>query len=243
MQLSKRFIFSGPSQKINKSVEPGHPNCPKACPIGTKVFRPEPRYRQPTPWDLPIRQTVERQVNVIPIFAKNVVCVHNRQKRNVPENTPSCNATKQLEKCFGLKGNRHVKKNPAQQGNSTSHALSLVQVCFFPKQVTARGSQCFLKVFVCCGTACPPSIRFVSLCLPSCWSLCPPRLPSVNLCPFVGHVSFLFPFVSLLVGPCVRLVSLLFPFVSLVGSLLVGHCVWRQDRRQRETRRKTRRTQ
>ena len=34
----------------------------------------------------------------------------------------------------------------------------------------------------CFGTACPPSVRLVTLCLPSCWSLCPPCLPPVFLC-------------------------------------------------------------
>ena len=34
----------------------------------------------------------------------------------------------------------------------------------------------------CSGTACPPCVRLVSLCLPSCWSLRPPCLPSVSLC-------------------------------------------------------------
>ena len=67
---------------------------------------------------------------------------------------------------------------------------------YFAKQVTVRG----LKAFC---LACPPSVRLVSLCLPSCWSLCLPCLPSVSLClrsclPSCWSLSVLSPFCFLL---------------------------------------------
>ena len=65
---------------------------------------------------------------------------------------------------------------------------------------------------------CPPSVRLVSLCLPSCWSLCPHCLPSVSFCLRSCLVSLLSPFVSGLVP----LVSLLSPFVSLLPFFTVS---------------------
>ena len=114
---------------------------------------------------------------------------------------------------------------------SISIHLSPTLSLYFPKQVTVR----FLRV----SALLPPSVRLVSLGLPSCWSLCPPSCWAWSpfcflLFPFllviVSALSpFLSPFVSglvsLLVGHCVHLVSLLFPFFSLLVSLLVGHCV------------------
>ena len=65
----------------------------------------------------------------------------------------------------------------------------------------------------CCGTACPPSVRLVTLC-PSCWwLLCLPRRPSrLPSCwslrpPCVNSVSFVSGLVSLLGGHCVHLAS------------------------------------
>ena len=100
---------------------------------------------------------------------------------------------------------------------------------------------------------CPPSVRLVSLCLPSCchfllvtvsalsplWVIVSVLslfcfLLSPFLCPFLLVIvsvlsPFLSPFVSglvsLLGGHCVRLVSLMFPFVFLLVSVLVCHWV------------------
>ena len=122
---------------------------------------------------------------------------------------------------------------------SISIQLSPTWFLYFPKQVTVRRSQYFLRLSALLPDsvsafppACHPSLSpFVRSCLLSCWSLCLLVPHCVRL------VSILFPFVSLLVplhfGHCVPLVSLLFPFVSLLVSLLVylllslvvGHCV------------------
>ena len=81
----------------------------------------------------------------------------------------------------------------------------------------------------CYGTACPLSVRLVSLCLPSCWSLCPqscwslcpPCLPSVSLC-----LRSCLPLLVIVpsVSSCFPSCWSLCPFVSLLVSLLVSSC-------------------
>ena len=62
--------------------------------------------------------------------------------------------------------------------------------CTSPNRLLSGALSAFKECPPCCRTACPPSVRLVSLSLPSCWSLCPPScwapcpscLPSVSFC-------------------------------------------------------------
>ena len=111
----------------------------------------------------------------------------------------------------------------------------------FSKEVTVRGSQCFLRVSTLLRDsvsafppACHPlssfSLVIASGLSPFCLPLSPVLPPFLLVT--VSALSPCFPlsplFVCLLVGHCVHLVSLLSPLVALVSrlvSLLVGHCL------------------
>ena len=101
-----------------------------------------------------------------------------------------------------------------------------IHLSHFLRQVTVRGSQCFLRVSPLlrdCVAASPVGhcVRLVSLLSPFVSDLV--SLLVCHCVRLVSTVSAFSPFMSR--GHCVRLVSLLSPFVSGLASLLVGHCV------------------